>query len=272
MCSILSIPYAQASKIMKNASANGFGVEAENGARLQVKASGAVDAFDERLKSIHRLDKPVAGLMLMAKTSSAHRSLTQWLKERQQISKVYRAIVEKGHFPRSFGVTTHDTWQFQVDLAVDGKAALTLGRTLEEWEGFCVLELSPVTGRRHQLRIHMASLGCPIVGDTEYGSRSRISGGILLAAVELRFPHPEEQSRILEFREEEPQHFKSWREKASCWLGSQWSAQLIQHKRLVRNIIQLEITWFGPRSLVHCAVVQWLRVSCFWLWHNSCRT
>lgn len=196
---------------------------AENGARLQVKPSHEADAFDERLKSIHRLDKPVAGLMLMAKTYSAHRSLMQWLKERRNISKVYRAIVFGNPlqgYQGAHGALTDQacqTWQFQVDSAVDGRAALTLGRILEELDGFHVVELSPITGRRHQLRIHMASLGCPIVGDTEYGSRSRASG-ILLAAVELKFLHPAKQlesRQMLEFHEEEPPHFKSWREKLS---------------------------------------------------------
>lgn len=191
---------------------------AENGARLQVKASSRSDAFDERLKSIHRLDKPVAGLMLMAKTHSAHRSLTQWLKERKNFSKVYRAIVfgdPTASISSSFQAGEAPAGQFQVEVPIDGREALTLGRTLEEVvPGFHLVELSPITGRRHQLRIHMASLGCPIVGDTEYGSKTRIPGGILLAALALKFLHPEGLSQ-LEFHEEEPLHFKSWREKMS---------------------------------------------------------
>eukprot|EP00438_Fugacium_kawagutii_P019487 Skav235620 [mRNA] locus=scaffold358:203576:204835:+ [translate_table: standard] len=199
--------------VWKNANVKSMGgwQTAENGARLQVKASSRSDAFDERLKSIHRLDKPVAGLMLMAKTYSAHRSLMQWLKERKNFSKMYRAIVFGD--PTASSKASNEAGQFRVEVPIDGKEALTLGRTLEEVvPGFHVVELSLITGRRHQLRIHMASLGCPIVGDTEYGSKTRIPGGILLAALALKFLHPERLSQ-LEFHEEEPQHFKSWRQK-----------------------------------------------------------
>ena len=186
---------------------------AENGARLQVKASCHSDAFEERLKSVHRLDKPVAGLMLMAKTSTCHRRLMTWLKEGGQISKIYRAIVQGDPLPLAQKLEER-SWSFQVASDVDGKKSLTYGRKLEDLScGFSLLELSPITGRRHQLRIHMASLGCPIINDSEYGvhRNPKTPAGLLLSSVALRFPHPV-TGEVMSFQEEEPQHFKNWRE------------------------------------------------------------
>lgn len=204
-----------------NVKSTGGWQTAENGARLQVKASRDSDAFDERLKSVHRLDKPVAGLMLMAKTYAAHRQLMLWLKERGQISKIYRAIVEGDPLPKAQkvdlkqlnGTSLQGLWSFQVDVPVEGRESLSYGRKIEEIDGFSVLELSPITGRRHQLRLHMASLGCPILGDSEYGHvshRNHRVRGMLLASVGLRFPHPI-TGEVMVFQEPEPPHFQCWR-------------------------------------------------------------
>lgn len=107
---------------------------AENGARLCVKPSCEIDAFDERVKAVHRLDKPVAGLLILAKTSSCHRCLMSWLRQRAGISKVYRAIVwgdpsdrlgEPGYPATQLLLECIDEtkpfrdWSFQIDYPID---------------------------------------------------------------------------------------------------------------------------------------------------------
>ncbi|CAJ1400336.1 unnamed protein product [Effrenium voratum] len=175
----------------------------ENGARLVCEASKAPDALEERLKAVHRLDKPVAGLMLMAKTRSCHQELTARLRERRGITKTYRAVVQ-GH---PTATKTEEGW-FQVELPIEGRPCLTLFRSLERYPDCSVLELRPVTGRRHQLRVHMAALGCPMLGDCEHGGRKGFP--LLLVSLALSFQHPA-TSAHLEFQEEEPENFQRWR-------------------------------------------------------------
>ncbi|CAE7262991.1 truC, partial [Symbiodinium pilosum] len=85
---------------------------------------------------------------------------------------------------------------------------------VESMGPWTVLELSPVTGRRHQLRIHMAMVGCPIIGDTEHGRKGDGAYGLLLASTQLKLPHPKPEPGgpvVLEFSEPEPEHFERWR-------------------------------------------------------------
>eukprot|EP00439_Symbiodinium_sp_Y106_P052046 s1069_g6.t4 len=173
-------------------------------------------------RAVHRLDKPVAGLMLLAKTSSCHRQLTSWLAARHHICKVYRAVVHgRPGDLRSDMVeaAAGGDWSFQLRMPLEGRDCLTLGREVENLGPWTVLELSPVTGRRHQLRIHMAMIGCPIVGDAEHGRRGDGSWGLLLASVALKLPHPKASSgipQILEFAESEPPSFLRWRADATA--------------------------------------------------------
>ncbi|CAE7037723.1 rluC [Symbiodinium sp. CCMP2592] len=160
--------------------------------------------------------------MLMAKTSFCHRQLTSWLAARHHICKVYRAVVHgRPGDLRSDMVeaTAAGDWSFQLRMPLGGRDCLTLGREVENLGSWTVLELSPVTGRRHQLRIHMAMIGCPIVGDAEHGRRGDGSWGLLLASVALKLPHPKASSEtpeILEFAESEPPSFLRWRADAAA--------------------------------------------------------
>ena len=145
--------------------------------------------------AVHRLDMATSGLLLMARGAAMHRQLSMLFQERQ-VAKRYIAVVA--------GQLAAETGEINLPLICDwpnrprqmvsfeiGKPSLTRYRLL----GFDVssnssrVELEPITGRSHQLRVHMAALGHPILGDDLYGSETS-APRLLLHATELSFPMP----------------------------------------------------------------------------------
>jgi len=136
-------------------------------------------------RPVHRIDFPTSGLLMIAKTHKAQVVLGKQFENRT-IKKRYRAIV-MGKTPQCGEITT----------PVDGRTAhselslVTCTPSLRsEW--LTLVDLTPHTGRMHQLRRHMASIGHPILGDKLYGTDGNILGGkgLFLSAVELTFTHP----------------------------------------------------------------------------------
>ncbi|NGX39582.1 MAG: Ribosomal large subunit pseudouridine synthase C [Chlamydiae bacterium] len=140
------------------------------------------------LEPVHRLDKPVGGLVLFARTSKALSRLNEAMRERQ-VHKIYHAIVE-GKLEGS-GRLKHTLLHGDHRAIVDpsGKEALLDYRVLETGEDQTLVEIELLTGRYHQIRAQFAAIGHPIVGDQKYGSRSK-KDAIYLAHVKLSFPHP----------------------------------------------------------------------------------
>ncbi len=136
-------------------------------------------------RPVHRLDYSTSGLVLAAKTAAAQVFLGQQFEERK-IHKRYRAVV-MGKLEASG----------QVAESINGMPAQSEYTPVETVPSLrsghlTLIDLFPLTGRTHQLRIHMAAIGHPIVGDQKYGEPDNIlkGKGLFLAAVELRFPHP----------------------------------------------------------------------------------
>ena len=131
---------------------------------------------------VHRLDKDTSGLLVVAKTSLAHASLVAQFQA-HAITKHYLALVW-GRLPEIEGeidkeVGRHPTARQKMSVhARRGKAAVTFWRVLREFPGpLTLVELTPQTGRTHQLRVHLASLGHPVLGDATYGGGvSRLAG------------------------------------------------------------------------------------------------
>jgi 23S rRNA pseudouridine1911/1915/1917 synthase len=131
---------------------------------------------------VHRLDKDTSGLLVVAKTSLAHQALIRQFQARE-ISKRYLALVW-GRLPETEGrieaeVGRHPTQRQKMSAHPHrGKAAVTLWRVRREFSGpLTLVELEPKTGRTHQLRVHLASLGHPVLGDATYGGGvSRLAG------------------------------------------------------------------------------------------------
>ncbi|MCB0381582.1 MAG: RluA family pseudouridine synthase [Flavobacteriales bacterium] len=136
-------------------------------------------------KPVHRLDNPTSGLLLVAKTASALVKLGQQF-ENKSIQKKYAAIVI-GKTPESGTIT----------IEVEGLPATTHFKLVKvvpslKNEFLSLLELSPKTGRTHQIRIHLAQLGFPIMGDKLYGNEAEIlrGKGLFLSAIGLELNHP----------------------------------------------------------------------------------
>lgn len=125
-----------------------------------------------RVYPVHRLDKEVSGAILYALTPEAHRFLNGAF-ERRLVRKTYLAVVHGSPDPAE-GVISRPLREFGSGrMGVDdarGKPSETRYRVLQRRPGFSLVELQPFTGRRHQLRVHLYSVGHPIAGDTRYGA------------------------------------------------------------------------------------------------------
>ncbi|MCF7849075.1 MAG: RluA family pseudouridine synthase [Kiritimatiellales bacterium] len=148
---------------------------------------------------VHRLDMGTSGLVLFARSAQTQRALGR-LFEKREVSKTYIAVVE--------GVLPEDEGRIELPLRKDmeqrlppkhlvdcvrGKQAVTRWRVLERLETRTRVELVPMTGRSHQLRVHMQSLGFPIAGDPIYGTPG---ARLMLHAETLAFCHPADAKPI----------------------------------------------------------------------------
>ncbi len=143
------------------------------------------------LEPIHRLDKPVSGLVLFARTSKALSRLQEMMRS-HQIEKTYQAWIE-GTLPTPEGVLEHYLVhdEYRARVSPDGKLARLHYRTLEQKEEKTLVEVCLETGRYHQIRAQFSAIGCPIIGDTKYGSTQRKKNEtIALHSARLKFVHP----------------------------------------------------------------------------------
>lgn len=142
---------------------------------------------------VHRLDKDTSGLMVVAKNAKAHLLLSQQLKERA-VTKTYTALV-KGHLRPSKGkvdapIARDPRNRKRMSVVAGGREAITEYEVVKYLGDYSLVELHPKTGRTHQLRVHMAHLGYPIVGDSLYGGRVSFLHRQFLHASALTFRLP----------------------------------------------------------------------------------
>jgi 23S rRNA pseudouridine1911/1915/1917 synthase len=141
---------------------------------------------------LHRLDTDTSGVLLFAKTQAAARAVNQNFA-RRRVRKRYVALVVGMPSPESGEIALAiREGHLRSDVACDGKEAVTRYRTLERLGDAALLELEPLTGRMHQLRVHLAAIGHAILGDRKYGgARSRPASRLMLHAARLDLPHPD---------------------------------------------------------------------------------
>ncbi len=125
---------------------------------------------------VHRLDKETSGLILMAKNDTAHLWLQEQFRSRST-HKIYLALVDgrpptpTGRIEAPIGRNATHRKLMAIVEAAKGREAATEYRTLESFPKHTLVEAHPITGRTHQIRLHFAFIGCPIVGDTMYGQK-----------------------------------------------------------------------------------------------------
>jgi 23S rRNA pseudouridine1911/1915/1917 synthase len=149
----------------------------------------------ERAGIVHRLDKDTSGLILVAKDETTRAALQHQFK-RRQVTKTYLALVEGQVQPREGVVEApvgrNKRQRKQMAVVRSGREARTTYRAVEYFSDHTLLEVHPHTGRTHQVRVHLAWLGYPVVGDAVYGHRRQrlLQGRHFLHAARLRFTHP----------------------------------------------------------------------------------
>lgn len=172
---------------------------------------------------VHRIDKDTSGLLCVCKSDQAHQGMSALLKE-HDIQRVYHAVVH-GVFKELEGTVNAPIGRMDSDrkkmcIRADGRRAVTHYRVLEQFKGFSYLEITLETGRTHQIRVHLKSIGHPLLGDSVYGpakestaAEKKLKGssfwpGQILHAKCLGFVHPI-TGEYMEFDSELPEYFQT---------------------------------------------------------------
>jgi len=155
---------------------------------------------DERPGIVHRLDRDTSGVLLVARTDKAHRDLAEQFAGRS-VEKTYLALVQ-GRVEKEDGqirakITRDPVRRVRMTARLDqGRTAHTEYRVLERLTGFTLLEVAIHTGRTHQIRVHLSSIGHPIAGDVLYGGARTSRGRFFLHAYRISFDSPSTGGRI----------------------------------------------------------------------------
>lgn len=152
---------------------------------------------------VHRIDRPVSGVVIFAKTSKALVRMNELFRDKK-IRKTYWAVV-KNKPPEDSGTLIHYLKKDEAknkskayDHEVPGSLRSWLDyKVIGKSENFYLIEVSPETGRHHQIRVQLAAIGCPIKGDLKYGfPRSNTDGSIHLHARKIKFIHPVRKDEV----------------------------------------------------------------------------
>ena len=167
---------------------------------------------------VHRIDKDTSGLLLVAKNDRAHVSLSDQIRA-HSVHRAYQAIVignlrdDEGFVDAPIG--RHPTDRKRMAVVAGGREARTNWRVIERLRGATLIEARLTTGRTHQIRVHMASIGHPVLGDPVYGPKKApypVAGGQLLHAFQIGFVHPVTGEEMRFTSPPEPR-FLEWLEK-----------------------------------------------------------
>lgn len=166
---------------------------------------------------VHRIDKDTSGLLMIAKNNNAHNSLAEQLKE-HSITREYQfichGVVKEDKITVNKPIGRNPKDRLKMAVVKDGKNAITHFEVIKRYENFTHMKARLETGRTHQIRVHMASIGHPLVGDLVYGYKRQKFNieGQALHAKTLGFIHPR-TNEYIEFTSELPKYFKELLEK-----------------------------------------------------------
>lgn len=169
---------------------------------------------EDRPKLVHRLDRDTSGVLVLARRSAAATNMAELLRNKKT-EKIYLAVLvgvpkeRHGRITNKLAKSSVGAGKEKVQSDADGKTAITDYRVIANaGKEFCLVELSPITGRTHQLRVHMAENGTPILGDGKYGGKEACVNGMNkkmhLHARKLTIPY---ENKSLKFEAELPGHF-----------------------------------------------------------------
>ena len=170
---------------------------------VMAKCKGSLSGIGGKIRPgiVHRLDKDTSGLIIVAKNDKAHIGLSEQLKNKE-IKKTYIALV-RGNIQENEATIQMPIGRSKKDrkkMAVmkKGKEAITHFKVLKRYGKYTLLEVKIETGRTHQIRVHMAEIGHPVVGDMVYSNGKNEFGieGQMLHAKQLEFKHPITQEEI----------------------------------------------------------------------------
>lgn len=182
---------------------------------VMAKCKGSLSGIGGKIRPgvVHRIDKDTSGLVIIAKNDKAHIDVSDQIKNRE-VKKTYLALV-RGNIKENEAVINMPIGRSSKDrkkMAVDkkGKEAITEFKVLKRYDGFTYIEVNIKTGRTHQIRVHMAEIGYPIVGDDVYsnGRNPFNVKGQMLHAASLEFVHPTTKKGV-KFEAPLPEYFES---------------------------------------------------------------
>ena len=161
---------------------------------------------------VHRLDKDTSGLLIIAKNDKAHINLSEQIKNREIVKKyiaLVRGVVKENVATIDMPIGRSNKDRKKMAVRKDGKNAVTHFEVMKRYAGFTLLDIKIDTGRTHQIRVHLAEIGYPVVGDEVYSNGKNPFGvkGQMLHAKSLEFKHPI-TGKLLKLEAPLPEYFE----------------------------------------------------------------
>ena len=155
-----------------------------------------------RLGIVHRLDRNTSGLIMIAKNNKTHEFLTNKMKEkafRKNYLAVVRGVIEQDEFMIKTPIGRHPTQPYKMAVSENGKESLSIVKVLKRFKSATLIDVTLVTGRTHQIRVHLSSINHPVYNDTLYGfGKMKIrTEEQVLQSYKLEFPEAFSENKIL---------------------------------------------------------------------------